>query len=63
MAEDDKKKTEAESSKDKDLRKGTHGSLTQPTPPLAGGGSLYGIEDPPIASPDNATPPGQTTHE
>jgi hypothetical protein len=58
----DGKKTEKESPKN-DLRKGVHGSLTQPMPPLAGGGSIYGLEDPPIASPDNATTPGQTTHE
>jgi hypothetical protein len=47
----------------KDLRNGMHGSLTQPSPPLAGGGSIYGLEDPPITNPGNATPPGQTTHE
>lgn len=61
MAED--KKIDKEDEKKKDLRKGTHGSLTQPAPPLAGGGSIYGLEDSPVASPDVAVPPGQTTHE
>ncbi len=60
MADD--KKTEKQSPKN-DLRKGARGSLTQPTPPLAGGGPIYGLDEPSIASPDNAIPAGQTTHE
>lgn len=62
MMAEDKKKAEKEIPKE-DLRKGVHGSLTEPTPPLAGGGPINVIDEPGIASPDNATTPGQTTHE
>lgn len=50
-------------SAEKDLRKGVRGSLTQPAIPIAGGGSLYALEDPKLATPDFQIPPGQVTHE
>jgi hypothetical protein len=46
-----------------DLRHGMHGSLTASNPPLVGGVPMDALEDPPLATPDFGTPPGQTTHE
>lgn len=56
-------KTPIKSDNDIDLRRGVRGSLTQPTPPLAGGEPIYSLQDPPLATPSFRTPPGQATHE
>jgi hypothetical protein len=58
------KKTADSNAKAKaDLRHGQRGALVQPKTHLAGAEPLYALEDPPLASPDLATPEGQTTHQ
>lgn len=52
-----------ESSAKNDLRRGMHGSLAVPETKIVGGEPLFSLEDPKLATPDFATPPGQVTHE
>lgn len=58
-----KKKADANKRPKIDLRHGRRSALVQPKTPLAGAEPLYNLEDPPLASPDISTPPGQVTHE
>lgn len=58
-----KKKVDTDKQSKADLRRGRHSALVQPKTPLAGAGPLYALEDPPLASPDLATPAGQVTHQ
>jgi hypothetical protein len=58
-----KRKPETKKLPKSDLRQGQRGSLTQPASPLAGGEPLYSLEDPPLATPNLRTPPGQATRE